>query len=73
MNDQIKIYQSTPARSRIGMKQSCTIDALKDPPCPECDCMMWIKTIEPDKPHHERWTYECPRCLYVESLVLEIQ
>jgi len=48
------------------------VDPLKDPPCPECGCMMWIKSIEPDKPHHERRTYECPRCLYVESLVLEI-
>jgi DNA-directed RNA polymerase subunit M/transcription elongation factor TFIIS len=54
------------------MMSTQIVDPLKDPPCPECGCMMWIKSIEPDKPHHERRTYECPRCLYVESLVLEI-
>ena len=47
------------------MKQSNTIDALKDPPCPECGCMMWLQTVEPTEPGADKRTYECPRCLYV--------
>ena len=27
--------------------------------------MMWIKTLEPAEPGHDKRTYECPRCLYV--------
>ena len=49
-----------------------TIDDLKDPPCPECGCMMWLKRIEWIKPGHDERTFECPRCLYVESLVVEL-
>ena len=44
-----------------------TVDDLKDPPCPECGCMMWIKRIEPVRPGHDERTFECPRCLYSES------
>ena len=46
-----------------------TVDDLKDPPCPECGCMMWLKRIEPVKPGHDERTFECPRCLYSESLL----
>jgi len=49
------------------------VDDLKDPPCPECGCMMWLKRIEPDKPGHDERTFECPRCLHTESLVVELR
>ena len=48
-----------------------TVDDLKDPPCPECGCMMWLKRIEPANPGHDERTFECPRCLYSESLIVE--
>ena len=46
-----------------------TVDALKDPPCPECEVMMWISEIEPDKPDFDRRTFECPR-LHTETMVV---
>jgi len=33
--------------------------------------MMWLKRIEPIKAGRDERTFECPRCLYSESLVVE--
>ena len=36
--------------------------------------MMWITRLRPDKPSHDRRTFECPRCLCVETeVVVEFQ
>jgi formamidopyrimidine-DNA glycosylase len=51
---------------------SMTVDDRKDPPCPDCGCMMWLKQIEPDKPGQDERTFECPRCQRVESFVVEL-
>jgi hypothetical protein len=32
------------------------------PYCENCDAQMWLVFIEPDKPGHDRRTFECPRC-----------
>src|SRR5262245_27685975 len=32
------------------------------PKCPACGALMWLAHIEPDKPRHDRRTFECPRC-----------
>ena len=32
--------------------------------------MMWIAEMVPDKTGHHRRTYECPRCLYVDTVVV---
>jgi hypothetical protein len=32
------------------------------PNCPKCGTRMWLAFISLDKPHHDRRTYECPRC-----------
>jgi hypothetical protein len=40
------------------------------PLCPECEHRMALARIEPDKPDHDRRTFECPSCEYVETLVV---
>jgi hypothetical protein len=32
---------------------------------------MLLTRIEPDKPDHDRRTFECPECAYEESLVVK--
>jgi transcription elongation factor Elf1 len=32
---------------------------------------MWLDHIEPDKPQHDRRTFECPRCQHIESVVVK--
>jgi hypothetical protein len=32
------------------------------PTCAKCDALMWLASIEPDKPGHDRRTFECPKC-----------
>ena len=61
----------TPSVLRFNLAMERTVDDLKDPPCFKCGCMMWLKWIEPHKPGHDERTFECPRCLYSESLVVE--
>jgi hypothetical protein len=31
---------------------------------------MWLATVEPDKPDHEKRSYECPRCQHEEEHVV---
>jgi hypothetical protein len=45
---------------------------LKDPQCPECGCVMWLDLIEPRKPGYEERIFQCPRCLYSDSAVVEV-
>jgi predicted RNA-binding Zn-ribbon protein involved in translation (DUF1610 family) len=32
------------------------------PKCPACGALMWLASIEPDKPDYDRRSFECPRC-----------
>src|SRR5262249_9740352 len=73
-NSKNESCQSIPVRSRghaAAMKHAQIVDALKDPSCPECGCMMWIQTLEPGEPGHDKRTFGCPRCQHVE--VFEVQ
>jgi hypothetical protein len=36
--------------------------ALDLPKCPNCGAPMWLSRIEPDKPNHDRRTFECSQC-----------
>lgn len=36
--------------------------ALARPPCPKCRSRMWLSSIEPGEPGHDRRTYECIVC-----------
>jgi hypothetical protein len=42
---------------------------LHHPICPRCGVRMWLATIEPDSPDHDKRTFECPQC---ENVVSEI-
>ena len=35
---------------------------IEHPECGACGTPMWLARIEPDKPDHDRRTFECPRC-----------
>lgn len=30
--------------------------------CANCGAPMWLASIEPDKPDHDKRIFECPRC-----------
>ena len=35
---------------------------ITHPTCERCGAPMWLTRIEPDRPHHERRTFECKAC-----------
>ncbi len=35
------------------------------PACESCGAPMWLTCIEPDRPDHDKRTFECPRCQHV--------
>jgi transposase-like protein len=32
------------------------------PSCPKCGARMWLVRSEPDKPGHDKRTFQCPTC-----------
>ena len=54
------------------MDSSLVANPLKDPPCPECGCRMWLNRVEPRNLGYEERIFECPRCLYSDSAVVEV-
>jgi hypothetical protein len=36
-------------------------------PCPQCQAPIRLRLIEPDRPDHEKRTYQCDACGYSES------
>ena len=43
--------------------------AVERPTCPECRNRMMLARIEPDKPGHDKRTFECPECQHIEIVV----
>jgi hypothetical protein len=41
------------------------------PPCPKCRSRMMLARIEPDKPDHDKRTFECSKCDNIESVVVK--
>jgi hypothetical protein len=41
------------------------------PKCPNCGAPMWLSCIEPDKPDHDRRTFECPQCDHSHTEVVK--
>ena len=53
---------------RCTMRQSETTfhpSTIESPRCEICDAPMWLASIEPDQPAHDRRNFECPRCQHV--------
>ena len=44
---------------------------IERPPCIKCGTQMLLARIEPDKPDHDRRTFECPECAHAESIVVK--
>jgi hypothetical protein len=59
----------------VAMPQSHTFDparlVLQQPKCPKCGLPMWLARIEPDKPDHDRRTFECPSCEHSHTEVVK--
>jgi hypothetical protein len=47
------------------------VPVLGRPLCPKCAQLMWRARIEPDKPDHQRRTYDCWKCDYTETVVVK--
>jgi hypothetical protein len=43
----------------------------EQPACPKCRWPMWLVSIEPDRPDHDRRTFECSRCEHQETVVIK--
>ena len=40
---------------------------IERPPCIKCGTQMLLTRIEPDKPDHDRRTFECPECAFKKA------
>jgi transposase-like protein len=45
--------------------------AIVRPRCPKCSAVMMLARIEPDRPGHDKRTFECPVCYRAESEVVQ--
>ena len=57
-------------QSQYALAPSLIIDT---PICPICRTAMMIVRIEPEKPDHDRRTYECSRCDHSEDMVVKFK
>ena len=46
-------------------------DAIEHPSCPQCGNRMLLARIEPDKPDHDRRTFQCGKCGHSMSEVVK--
>jgi hypothetical protein len=56
------------AQSQFSLLSPCCANRLS---CPNCSARMWLAHIEPDKPDHDRRTFECPRCQHELAVVVK--
>jgi ssDNA-binding Zn-finger/Zn-ribbon topoisomerase 1 len=47
--------------------------SITRPPCSKCGTVMLLARIEPEKPDHDKRTFECPKCEHSESVVVKFQ
>jgi ribosomal protein S27AE len=46
-------------------------DSIERPQCSECGTTMLLARIEPDKPDHDRRTFQCAKCGHSLSEVVK--
>jgi transposase-like protein len=39
-----------------------SLHIIEHPACPACGTAMWLIRIEPDRPDHDKRTFECKAC-----------
>jgi hypothetical protein len=44
---------------------------IERPRCPECQGRMMLARIEPGPNHSDLRTFECPKCEYVQKMLVE--
>ena len=49
------------------------IPPVERPMCTLCGELMWLTRIEPDKPDHDRRTFECSECENIETVVVNFK
>lgn len=57
--------------NRISHEPAHAPGAFHGPDCPQCGEAMWLALIEPDKPDHDRRTFECASCQRTEKVVVK--
>jgi hypothetical protein len=45
--------------------------AIVRPRCPKCSAVMMLARMEPDRPGHDKRTFECPVCDHAASEVVQ--
>ena len=48
--------------TRIQFVPQASESVIDRPICGDCGAEMWLARIEPEKPGHDRRTFESPRC-----------
>jgi hypothetical protein len=56
------VYRLSNAHMTIYQPATPETDAIFRPPCPKCGVRMLLSRIEPDKPDHDRRTFEFGGC-----------
>jgi hypothetical protein len=46
-------------------------NSIERPACSKCGTQMMLARIEPDKPDHDKRTFECPSCNHIEFEVVK--
>jgi len=58
------------SQAQLTLAPSLNIDL---PICPICQSGMMLTRIEPEKPDHDRRSYECQKCDHSESVVVKFK
>ena len=53
----------------MGISHFINRHGIKHPKCAVCGVSTWLGRVEPDKPDHDKCTFECPAC---DRVVVEI-
>jgi hypothetical protein len=48
-------------------------DAIIRPPCPHCRTRMMLVRIEPDRPDHDKRSFECSTCGHEHSEIVKFR
>ena len=44
-------------------------NSISRPNCSKCGTATLLFGIEPEKPGHELWSFDCPKCNHIETVI----
>jgi predicted RNA-binding Zn-ribbon protein involved in translation (DUF1610 family) len=50
-----------------------SLQDIERPSCPNCGTLMWLARITPDRPHHDKRTFECPVCDHAQDIIVKCE